>query len=115
MDISVADMRCIYPRNLDGQQGKMQYLVLGWISNQPLGVGEGHVGGGGPVALVVGDDLHLGRSCESWHLTSPLQSVTYLAMLEDSNTGVGGAKVDTNSALLCHFAKLIRAFSEISK
>ena len=115
MDISVAEMRCKYPQTLDGQQGKMQYLVLGWISNQPLGVGEGHVGGGGPVALVVGDDLHLGRSCESWHSMSPLQTVTYLAMLEDSNTGVGGAKVDTNSALLCHFAKLFRAFSEISK
>ena len=34
-------------------------------------------------------------------------------MLENSNTGVGGAKVDTNSALLCHFAKLFKARSEI--
>ena len=46
---------------------------------------------------------------------TPLQTVTYLAMLEDSNAGVGGAKVDANSALLRHFAKLFRAFSEISK
>ena len=29
-----------------------------------------------------------------------------LSILTNSDTGVGGAKVDTNSALLCHFAKL---------
>ena len=40
---------------------------------------------------------------------------TNLSMLENSDTGAGGAKVDTNSALLCHFSKLLRARSAILK
>ena len=35
------------------------------------------------------------------------------SMLKDSHTGVGGAKINTNSTLLCHdFAKLLEARSE---
>ena len=37
---------------------KTTYLILGWISDQPLGVSEADVGGGCSVALVVRDDLN---------------------------------------------------------
>merc|ERR1719412_1064965 len=60
-------------------------LVLRSVTNQTFGVGEGNIAGCCSVALVVGDDLHL-------------------SMLEDSDAGVGGAKVNADSGFFrSHF------------
>ena len=53
-------------------------LVLGGITDETLGVGEGHEGRGGAVTLVVGDDF------------DPV-------ITEDTHTGVGGSQIDTDS------------------
>ena len=61
----------------DSIVGIFGYLVLGGISNEPLGLCEGNIGWGGPVSLIVGDDLNS-------------------VILPHSHTGVGSAQVDSN-------------------
>lgn len=53
-------------------------LVLCGITNQTLGVGEGHEGGRGAVSLVVGDDLNA-------------------VITEEPHTGVGGSQINSYS------------------
>lgn len=62
----------------DGVVRILGHLVLGRISDEPLSFREGDIRRGGPVSLIVGDDLN------------PV-------VLPNSNTGVGGSQVDSHS------------------
>jgi hypothetical protein len=62
----------------DGVLGVTCSLVLGGISDKTLFLSEGNVRGGGVEALIVSDDLDL-------------------VVLPDTNAGVGGAKINSDS------------------
>ena len=79
----------------DMSKTSMPHLVLGRVSNQSLCVCESHIGRGGTVTLIVGDDLHL-----NWDSKISFRKYHHLSMLEDSDTGVGCSEVDTDSGLL---------------
>lgn len=67
-------------------------LVLGSITDQTLGVGEGNVGRGGPVTLIISNDLNT-------------------VVLPDTNARVGGSEIDSDSrtfSLAGHFLVLLR-------
>lgn len=59
-------------------------MILGGVPDEALGLREGHIAGRRAVPLIVGDNLDL-------------------AVLEDSDAGVGRAKIDTNRGCLRHF------------
>jgi len=61
----------------DGVDGVHGDLVLGGITDETLRVGEGDVGGGGAVTLVVGDNLDT-------------------VVLPDGNARVGSTEIDTD-------------------
>ena len=61
--------------------GLVADLVLGGVADQSLVLVEGHLGGGGPVALVVGNDGNL-------------------AVFPDADAGVGRAQVNTDCGSL---------------
>mmetsp|Transcript_32269 Transcript_32269/g.80929 ORF Transcript_32269/g.80929 Transcript_32269/m.80929 type:complete len:232 (+) Transcript_32269:1461-2156(+) len=62
---------------VDGVLGVEGRLVLRSVTDEFLGLGEGHVRGRDAVSKVVGDDFHT-------------------ALLEHTHTGVGGTKIDTD-------------------
>ncbi|GIX63597.1 NAD-specific glutamate dehydrogenase [Babesia caballi] len=61
----------------NGVFGVAGFLVLGSVTNETLGVGEGDIRGGRPVTLVVGDDLNI-------------------VVLVNTHTRVGGTQIDTD-------------------
>jgi hypothetical protein len=71
----------------DGVDGVHGDLVLGSITDQTLGVGEGDIAGGGSVTLIVGDDLHS-------------------VVLPHTDARVGGSKINSNSRFSRHFVYL---------
>eukprot|EP00037_Helgoeca_nana_P026083 m.292930 g.292930 ORF g.292930 m.292930 type:complete len:688 (+) comp27130_c3_seq9:38-2101(+) len=56
----VVEVAADQPLGIEDRVGRVEgHLVLGGVADQSFGVREGHVRRGGPIALIVGDDLHL--------------------------------------------------------
>jgi len=72
---TTADKTLCIEKSVLGVHGN---LVLGCITDETLGVGEGDVRGGSAVTLIVGDDLNT-------------------IILPDTNTTEGGTQINTNS------------------
>lgn len=65
LDSGVGELPSNQPLGVkDGVVRVHGHLVLGGISNETLGVRKGHIGRGGTVSLVVGDDLNLENGWE---------------------------------------------------
>ena len=65
------------------------HLIFGCISNQPLSIIESNIRGSGSVSLIIGNDFNF-------------------TMLKNSNTGVGGTQIYTNSQrLLSHLFNFV--------
>lgn len=62
-------------------------LVFSGISDETLSVCKSDIAGGSSVSLIIGDDFDL-------------------SVLKNSNTGVGGSKINTNCGSLGHFVFL---------
>lgn len=79
LDLRVLELAANQPLRIeDGVVGVHGDLVLGGISDQTLGVGKSDEGRGGPVSLVVGNDLNA-------------------VITEHTHTRVGGTQINTNS------------------
>ena len=101
-------------------------LVLGGVAHESLGVGEGDVGGGRAIALVVGDDLdaarrgprreqrtaavsEAGRRGEGARIGEHLDGGDAPVVLPHPDAGVGGAEVDADGDVAGHGGEWSRA------
>ncbi|PNX99055.1 hypothetical protein L195_g022316, partial [Trifolium pratense] len=69
----------------DGVEGVPGDLILCGVADEAVGISESDVRGGGPVALIIGDDM---------------DSV----VLPYSDAGVGGAEVDSDGGTVVSFS-----------
>ena len=79
-------------------KSRFPHLALGGVSNQSLAVGKRNIGRCRSVSLIVCNDLHLSRRRL---VNKEMKGLWFhLAMLKDTDTGIGGAEVDSDGSLL---------------